>query len=372
MFSNRLKLFSLIRTLLEIPSIGPHKVARLFTLIQKFGIEDALTIQNISNLNGFSAETAKKIVKAQNNFKMSGKKYEEEAKRLDELGINFITLWEQDYPIRLKNIFAPPLILYYIGDLSLSNSNCVAIVGTRRPSLYGKKIAAKYSTELSKQGITIVSGLARGIDSIAHKASLKNSGKTIAVTGSGIDVIYPPENKELYYDIAKNGLIISEYPIGTKPDAQNFPKRNRIISGLSLGTLIVETRIQGGAMHTAEYALDQGREVFAIPGNIDSVSSGGTNLLIKKGQAKLVQNTEDILVELNLIETAEKKIISKDKLQLNLFEEKIFETLDTEPIHIDIIAERTGMSTADCLVHLLGLEFKGAVRQYPGKLFAKL
>jgi DNA processing protein len=134
----------------------------------------------------------------------------------------------------------------------------------------------------------------------------------------------------------------------------------------------VETRIQGGAMHTAEYALDQGREVFAVPGNIDSPSSKGTNLLIKKGNAKLVQDTDDILVELNLISTAETKIIPKDKLQLNLFEENIFEILDAEPIHIDIIAERTGMSTADCLVHLLGLEFKGAVRQYPGKLFAKL
>lgn len=369
---NKQELFLLVRTLLDIPAIGPHKVLRLFSIINKFNSIEALNLSNISHLEGFSKQIAVRITKILSQRENLKEKYEEELDKLRNEGISYTTYWNEDYPERLRNIFTPPLILYYKGDLSLSNTNTIAIVGTRRPTRYGRKMAERLSAELTEQGITIVSGLARGIDSSAHRACLKSNGRTISVIGSGIDVIYPPENMELFEQIVKNGLVISEYPLGTKPDAQNFPRRNRIISGISLGTVIVETRIQGGAMHTAEYALDQGREVFAVPGNIDSISSRGTNLLIKKGQAKLVQNTEDILVELNLKVSAEKKIISKDKLQLNLFEEHIFEILDAEPIHIDIISERTGMSTADCLVHLLSLEFKGAVRQYPGKLFAKL
>jgi DNA processing protein len=246
-------------------------------------------------------------------------------------------------------------------------------VGTRGPSNYGIIQCEKVVEDLARQNITIVSGLARGIDSIAHRTALKNGGRTIAIIGSGLDVIYPPENKKLFNEIAEKGDIISEYPLGTKPDAQNFPKRNRIISGLSLGCLVVETAITGGAMQTAAFALDQNREVFAIPGNLGVRQSEGTNMLIQKGEAKLVRNAEDILVELELkLKPVIGKNIPKPTVELNLFEEKILNSLDGEPLQIDNISSITQLSTSECLVHLLSLEFKGLVKQMPGKIFSRI
>ncbi|MEW6654150.1 MAG: DNA-processing protein DprA, partial [Bacteroidota bacterium] len=203
-----------------------------------------------------------------------------------------------------------------------------------------------------------------------HQATLKANGRTIAVTGSGLDVVYPSENKKLFEEIAEKGLIITEYPLGTKPDAQNFPRRNRIISGLSLGTVVVETRVNGGAINTANYALDQGREVFAIPGMINSRASEGPNLLIQKGNAKLVTKVEDILDELRIkFEGKNQKVKMESYVQLNLFEEKIFSVLRDGEKQIDEISQLSGLITSDCLVHLLSMEFKGIVRQRPGKVF---
>ena len=210
----------------------------------------------------------------------------------------------------------------------------------------------------------------RGIDSTAHFSALKNNGRTIAVIGSGLDIIYPAENKKLFNQIAENGVIISEFPLGTIPNAENFPKRNRIISGISLGTLVIETAITGGAMQTARLALDQNREVFAIPGNLGVRQSEGTNLLIQRGEAELIKNAEDILIELELkLKPILGKNIPKQQKDLTIFEEKIYNCLLNEPLHIDKIAEKTEQSTSDCLVHLLSLEFKGLVKQLPGKMF---
>jgi len=215
--------------------------------------------------------------------------------------------------------------------------------------------------------------MARGIDSIAHKATLKAGKRTIAIIGSGLDVIYPPENKKLFDEISENGLIISEYELGMKPNAENFPKRNRIISGLSLGCIVVETGIAGGAMQTASFALDQNREVFAVPGNLNVKQSEGTNLLIQRGEAKLIRNSEDVLLELELkLKPIIGKNIQKPKIEMNLFEEKIISVLKNEPVQIDVIALSTNLNTSDCLVHLLSLEFKGLVKQLPGKMFALL
>ena len=217
----------------------------------------------------------------------------------------------------------------------------------------------------------MVSGLARGIDSVVHKSTLKAGGRTIAILGTGLDVVYPPENKKLFEEISQTGMIISEYPLGTKPDAQNFPKRNRIISGLSLGTLVVETAINGGAMQTASYALDQNREVFAIPGNIGTRQSEGTNALIRKGEAKLVVTPNDILEELELkLKPVIGKNIPRPNIDLNIFEEKIISCLNSTPLQIDKISGLTSLSTSDCLVNLLSLEFKGLVKQLPGKTFS--
>ncbi len=221
-------------------------------------------------------------------------------------------------------------------------------------------------------GLTVVSGLARGIDTAAHTAALKAGGRTLAVIGSGIDVIYPSENKRLAERISHKGAILSEYEMGAKPDAVNFPRRNRIISGLALGTLIVETTETGGAMITASTALDQNREVFAVPGPITENRSRGTNLLIKEGRAKLVEQVDDIVSELQTklrprLRTEEKKI----EIPLSLFEKRLFDCLGSGPLHIDAIAAQTGLATSDALVNLLSLEFKGIVKQLPGKMFVR-
>jgi len=233
--------------------------------------------------------------------------------------------------------------------------------------------AEKISMDLAKQGITIISGMARGIDSIAHNSAIKSGGRTIAVVGTGLDVVYPPENKKLFEKIAENGAVVSEFTLGTKPDAQNFPKRNRIISGLSLGVVIIETGIAGGAMQTAAFALDQNREVFALPGNVGVKQSDGTNLLIQKSEAKLTKSGEDIILELELkLKPVLGKNIPKQQIDLSLFEEKIINVLNSEPLQIDRIASLTKMTTSDCLVNLLSLEFKGLIKQLPGKMFALL
>ena len=293
--------------------------------------------------------------------------------KLEKIGGQIITILNEGYPFLLKKIYDPPIILYKLGNFKKEDVNSIAVVGTRRPSDYGKKNAEKLCKDIIEKNITIVSGMARGIDSISHRTALINGGRTIAVIGSGLDVIYPPENKKLFSEIKNNGVILSEYSFGTKPDAMNFPKRNRIISGLSVGTVIIETGITGGALQTASFALDQGREVFSLPGNINAKTSEGTNRLIQKGEAKLITNIEDILSELNLkLDSSLKKKKSIEHIDLNIFEAKIINILNDDPVQIDKIAELTKLTTSDCLVHLLSLEFRGLVRQLPGKTFSLL
>lgn len=264
-------------------------------------------------------------------------------------------------------------MLFVRGSLLNSDKYAVAVVGTRNPTAYGKHIAEKFSAELSEQGITVVSGLARGIDTTAHTTSVRSGGRTIAVLGSGVDVIYPGENRKLSEQILMNGAIISEYYMGAKPDAVNFPRRNRIISGISLGTIIVETDENGGAMITASTALDQNREVFAVPGMISAKTSRGTNKLIKEGRAKLVQDISDVIEELRYKLKPILRVQTKvqPKAQLSIFEQKIFDALEEEPIHIDALADKCAMATSDLLVQLLSLELKGVVKQLPGKYFEK-
>lgn len=287
------------------------------------------------------------------------------------LGIKIITYYCPEYPKNLKNIYAPPSVLYTLGNGSLSNRNMISIVGTRNNSAYGKIQTEELTRELAQNGITIVSGMAKGIDTIAHKTALENYTQTIAVIGSGLDIIYPAENKILFNQIQENGLIISEFELGTKPDAGNFPRRNRIISALSLGTLVVETKKKGGALQTANLALEQGKEVFALPGNVSSPNSEGTNMLIQNGSAKLITTANDILVELDLSDLKINKKIPEAPISLSFFEEKIFENLSFEPTHIDKIAYLTKLSIQDCLTNLLIMEMKGIVQQLPGKTFSK-
>lgn len=356
--------------LLSVDRIGPAKIRNLLTQFKKLpNILSASTFE-LTKAEGISKELASRIRKVSSQKDSTQKFLDKELKELEKLGGRIITIWDEDFPLLLKKIYDPPLLLYVLGKFDDKDKYSIAVVGTRQPTNYGKIQTEKIVSDLVNQNITIVSGMARGIDSAAHLSALKNGGRTIAVIGSGLDVIYPAENKKLFKDISENGVIISEFMLGTPPNAENFPKRNRIISGLSLGTLVIETAITGGAMQTARLALDQNREVFAIPGNLGIKQSEGANLLIQRGEAELTKNAEDILLELELkLKPVLGKNIPKQQKDLTIFEEKIYNTLLIEPLQIDKIAENTDLSTSDCLVNLLSLEFKGLVKQLPGKTF---
>lgn len=290
-------------------------------------------------------------------------------KKLKELNIQVITIFEKDYPALLKEIFDPPVLLYCRGKLS---NNCLAIVGSRRASGVGKEIAYQFAQRLARQGLTIVSGLARGIDSQAHKGALDAGGRTIAVLGSGIDVCYPPENRHLFKNIEENGAVISEFPLGTPPHAANFPARNRIISGLSKGVLVVEAAEKSGALITADFAIEQGREVFAIPGSIISTNSKGTNYLIQQG-AKLVQNIEDITDEFFgfQLETMWDKSCEENP-ESSSEESRLLSVIGDYPLHIEEIAQRIDIPYRTLSVVLLDLELRGLIKQLPGSYYFRV
>ncbi len=373
MNSDRLHTFTKIKALLDTEGIGIARVLRLVEVFGSIGNIFKCDLNALLTKSNLSSTLVKRVYSTIQTNDLEKTNNERELETLTKLGGNFTTFWDDDYPQHLKNIYYPPLILYYLGNYKKSDSQSISIVGTRKATDYGKSATAYFSTELSKQGLTIISGMARGIDSIAHRSALKTNGRTIAVIGSGLDVIYPPENRALFNEIIENGAVFSEFPLGTKPDAPNFPKRNRIVAGLSLGTLVIESKKNGGAMQMARLALDQNKEVFAIPGNITSEKSGGTNILIQKNGAKLVQEPDDILVELQLkLQSSDKKRTPKPKLDLTLFEEKVYQTLEDTPKQIDKIATESNLSTSEVLVNLLSLEFKGLVQQLPGKQFKKI
>ena len=273
------------------------------------------------------------------------------------------------YPELLKKIYDPPKELYIRGDANILNSRCIAMVGTRKATHYGKETAKRLAYELSKNGFTVVSGLASGIDTEAHKGALEAGGKTIAVFGCGIDLVIPSENKKLAEKIENSGALISEYGPGVQPARWTFPRRNRIISGLSIGTVMIEGHWESGAMITAKLALEEGREVFAVPGNIEIDQTKGPHWLIKQG-AKLVENVDDILEEFNMKRLLDAENTRKaDHLQLSLDELKVVSLLTSEPKHIDDISAISKLSVQEALGLLSILEIKGAVKQLPGKYF---
>ncbi len=368
--------------LTKIEGLGTVRIKRL---LDRFGSAEnvfSAGINEISEVENISQKTANSILASGNHTEELQQDFDELLNKAEKLNIRILTLNDDDYPYLLKKIYDPPVILYLRGNFEKDMLvNSIGIVGTRKPSDYGKKMSEKFAQELSSSGISVVSGFARGVDTIAHRAVLSNSNAqaaTAAVFGCGVDVVYPPENKKLYDEMLEKGILISEYDISAFPDAVNFPKRNRIISGLSLGTLVIESDIDGGALITARTALDQSREVFAVPGYITSKVSHGTNALIKNGQAKLVENLEDILVEISnkltgLRINSGSKAENKPKISPELTgkEKLIYDTflMTLEPLHIDAISEKSGLNISDSLVTLLNLEFKGCIEQLPGKRF---
>ena len=282
-------------------------------------------------------------------------------------GIKIITIFSDEYPILLKEIHDPPIVLYIKGSLPLRNY--ISVVGTRKPSKYGMHMAEKLSGELAERGATVVSGMARGIDTYAHIGALKGNGMTIAVLGSGVDVIYPYENKGLYQKIISSGAVVSEYPPGTRPRKEYFPRRNRIIAGLSLGTLVVEAPEKSGALITASFALSAGREVFAIPGRSDFGRFKGTNKLIKDG-AKLVETVDDIIDEFPYIEWKKKE--KSVPYSLTEKEEKVYSIIGDMPKYIDEIMRESKLSMGEFFSVVLSLELKGLIKEIGGKRYCKI
>ncbi len=286
---------------------------------------------------------------------------EEEMEKLDRYGVKVLTCHDPGYPSRLKEIYDYPPLLYIRGSLLPEDEWCLAVVGTRRASVYGRQVAEEIVADLAQSNITIVSGLAKGIDSIAHHSALNAGGRSLAICACGLDSVYPSENTDLARRIMQQGALVSEYPLGTRPKAENFPRRNRIMSGLSLGVLVVEAGDTSGAMITANLALEQNREVFAIPGSIFSPASRGTNYLIQEG-AKLVRDYRDILEELNLTAVAH-QIEMKELLPPSDTESSLLKHLSAEPTHIDEVCRLSGLPVSTVSSTLAMMELKGMVKQ---------
>lgn len=287
-----------------------------------------------------------------------------EMERVQAAGAAVLTWQDAEYPKPLRKIPASPPVLYVRGKMLPRDEMAVAVVGTRKASTYGREVAHMLTSELARCGVTIVSGLARGIDGEAHRAALSAGGRTLAVLGSGVDVIYPGEHRDLAERIAQNGALVSECPMGAKPEAGNFPARNRIISGLSLGTLVVEAGRESGALVTARHALEQGRDVFAVPGNILAAGSRGVNEMIRDG-AKTVVSAEDILQELNLNMVTE-FVEARESLPGTDDETRLLNQMEAEPVHVDDLVRATGMPVADVNSALILMELKGMVRHVGG------
>lgn len=346
-----------------IPDVGPVMSRRLIGVmgspenVFKAGVEDLLSIK------GLTREKAERI----KGFSLWDS-IERQFRVLEKKGIRAVGYDDPSYPEPLKETEGAPVVLYMKGDYLKEDRYAVAVVGSRRHTDYGEFVADKISSELASAGFSIISGMARGIDTISHRSALSSGGRTIAVLGSGLDVYYPAENRGLMERIITSGCAVSEFPPGTRPLKENFPRRNRLISGLSLGVLVVEATADSGSLITARYALEQNREVFAVPGKISSENSAGTNRLIKEG-AKIVLGTEDIIEELAPVLKGFIKSKDRQHPDMSEDEERICGILGREPKHIDLLSRETTMPVHKILELLLSLELKGIVRQTAGKKF---
>jgi len=363
-----------------IRGIGPRKANQL---IDRFGTPAQVFVASRLSLEkeGIKPETIRELHDSEILEKANA-----EIERLEQLGASVITLEDDDYPSLLREIHDPPIALYVRGDLKKACERpCIAVVGSRRCSTYGVNAAQSLSRDLAANGLTIVSGMARGIDAAAHRGALEGGGLTIAVVGTGLEKTYPKEHKKLEDEIIANGAVISEFPLGTPPLPQNFPYRNRVLSGLCVCVMVVEAAEHSGSLITARLAYEQGREVSAVPGNITSQTSFGPNFLIKDG-AKLVQYWRDVVEELprdlkEKILGVKRPTKSDDQsnvqpvfetVALSDHERKLLDLLTADaPSHIDQLLISSGMNSSELMTALLGLEMKDRIKQLPGKSFIK-
>lgn len=346
-----------------IKGVGDVTIRKIINKIDNLDELVKMEAEELANKTEISLLMAQLIVEGLTDSTIL-KKLDNLKELINKKEIKIITFYDQRYPPILKEIAQPPVLLFAIGDLSLLEKKMLAIVGTRKPSHYGIYATKKIVGELVDYGFTIVSGLAKGIDGLAHNITLENSGQTIAVLGCGIDVIYPQEHRSLYNAIARKGLIISEYLPGESPRPGYFPLRNRIISGLSYGTLVVEASLKSGTLITVQAALEQSREVFAIPGPISSINSIGTNHLIKQG-AKLVQTVDDIIEEFTYLDL-KSKAKEKEIIKMTANEQKIYNVLLIETADIDSLLVKTKLNFNEIYQYLLTMQLKGLIVKLPG------
>ena len=338
-----------------VPGIGPK---RLLLLAQAFGDLHSAWAASEAHLRaaGLDSESTTNLLRTRTQVDLDG-----EMAKVERAGAALLTPEDANYPSLLKNLPDPPLALYLRGTILPQDDLALAMVGTRKATGYGRDAAAFFARQLAQQGVTIVSGLAHGIDSAAHRSALEAGGRTIAVLGCGIDRVYPPDHAELARQITQQGALISEFPVGSKPEARHFPRRNRIISGLSLGVLVVEAPEKSGAMITADLAAEQGRDVFAVPGTIFNAASTGTNRLIQDG-AKLVMTVEDILDELNIAQRkVEARTLTRQIAPTGKEEPALLRFLSAQPLPVDELVRQSGLSTAEVLSTLTVLELQGYI-----------
>src|SRR6266516_743580 len=354
-----------------IEHVGPVRVRQL---LEHFGDAPAIlraSKPQLLQVRGIGDETAEAIANWEKAVDLSN-----ELKRIQEYGCHILTPTDADYPELLRQIYDPPIVLYVKGRLTARDKNAVAMVGSRLTTHYGLETARKLAYQLAYVGVTVVSGGARGIDTAAHQGALSAKGRTVAVLGNGINIVFPPENVELFERIAAHGAVLTQFPFNRKADKQSFPIRNRIVAGMSLGTVVVEANLASGALITANFAVEYGRQVFAVPGRIDSPQSKGCHDLIKKG-AKLCEGAEDVLSEFEYLFPGSNRPPSPAEsgtlpaLPLSENEQKVYEVLSHEEVAMDDVIRRSGLPASAASVTLLSLEMKRLIKQLPGKLFVR-
>jgi DNA processing protein len=354
-----------------IEHVGPVRVRQL---LEHFGEASAIlgaSRPQLRQVRGIGEDTADAIANWEKTVDLPG-----ELKRIADFGCHILIQTDEAYPALLRQIYDPPVVLYVKGQLTPSDKNAVAMVGSRMTTHYGIETARKLAYQLAYVGVTVVSGGARGIDTAAHQGALSANGRTVAVLGTGINLVFPAENAELFERIAAHGAVITQFPFNRNADKQSFPIRNRIVAGMTLGTVVVEANLTSGALITANMAVEQGRQVFAVPGRIDSPRSKGCHELIKKG-AKLCEGAEDILSEFEYLFPASNRPPGAGEtgvlpaLNLSENEQKVYDALNHEESNIDEVIRHCGLPSSAVSVALLGLEMKRLVRQLPGKMFVK-
>lgn len=354
-----------------IEHVGPVRVRQL---LEHFGDAPAIlgaSRHQLRQVRGIGEDTAEAIASWEKTVDLTG-----ELKRISDFGCHVLIQTDEEYPPLLRQIYDPPVVLYVKGRLTAQDKNAVAMVGSRMTTHYGIESARKLAYQLAYVGVTVVSGGARGIDTASHQGALSANGRTVAVLGTGINLVFPAENTELFERIAAHGALITQFPFNRNADKQSFPIRNRIVAGMTLGTVVVEANLTSGALITANMAVEQGRQVFAVPGRIDSPRSKGCHELIKKG-AKLCEGAEDILSEFEYLFPASNRPPGAGEtgvlpaLNLPENEQKVYDALGDGESNIDEVIRHSGLPSSAVSVALLGLEMKRLVRQLPGKIFVR-